>query len=67
MFERLQQRAERAAERAADRAKARIAQRLSSDGVRAEVSERGVMIRGRNLAWRLATDERLRWIGGLFR
>jgi hypothetical protein len=67
MFDKLQQRAEQASEKAAERAKARIVQRLSGDGLRAEVSERGVTIRGRNLLWRLAMDERLRWIGGLFR
>jgi hypothetical protein len=66
-FERLQQRAGQVAQRAVDRARVRIVERLSGEGLRAEVSERGVTIRGRNLLRRLVMDERLRWIGRLFR
>jgi hypothetical protein len=67
MFDKLQQRAGQVAEKAVDRARLRVVERLSGDGLRAEVSEFGVAIRGRKLLWRLAMDERLRWIGGLFR
>lgn len=61
MFERLMGRADRIGADAVERAKRRIVAELDEPGVSATTSAQGVVLSGRRL------NERLRWIGGLYR
>lgn len=67
MFGKLLKRVTSMGERAAGQAKERIVRELDGTGLELRTSERGVEIRGRGLLRRLLTEERLRWVGRLFR